>query len=149
MVRKAVLDDVLAIHGIIDIFARKGTMLPRTTDDITKNLREFFVYEEDGTIAGVSALSLCWKDIGEVRSLAVKEGFTLKGIGSSLVASCIDEAKELGLGKVFALTYQAGFFEKLGFHVIDKTELPQKIWGDCVRCCKFPSCDETAVIIDL
>lgn len=149
MLRKAVVDDIQAIHHLVEVFASRGEMLPRSTDEITKNLREFFVWEKDGEIVGVAALSLGWKDMGEVRTLAVSEGHTLQGIGRALVTACLDEARELGLGKVFALTYKRGFFEKLGFHVIDKADLPHKIWGDCVKCHKFPDCDETAVLIEI
>lgn len=149
MVRKAVLEDVAAIHAIIESFARKGVMLPRSTEDITKALRSFFVYEVDGLIAGIAALNLGWKDLGEIRSLAVMDEYLMRGIGSRLVAACLEEAKELGIKKVFALTYKGAFFKKMNFRVVDKEVLPQKIWGDCVKCSKFPSCDETAVLIEL
>jgi len=65
------------------------------------------------------------------------------------VEACLKEAKELGIGRVFSLTYAREFFERIGFSVIDKSSLPHKVWGDCVNCVKFPECDETAVIIDL
>ncbi|MFQ5465935.1 MAG: N-acetyltransferase [Thermodesulfobacteriota bacterium] len=148
-VRKAVIKDVGAICSLVDDFARRGVMLPRTSDDVTRSIREFHVYADDGEVLGVAALAICLADMGEVRSLAVAEGSTGRGIGSALVRACLDEAAALGLARVFALTYQAGFFRKLGFQEIEKTELPHKIWGDCVKCCKFPSCDETAMMIGL
>lgn len=149
MVRKAVFEDVEAIRSLVEGFSSTGEMLPRTTEEITRFLRDFFVCEEGGEVVGVSALSLAWKDMGEVRSLAVKKGFEKRGVGSALVAACLDEARELGLSRVFALTYVPGFFERFGFGVVAKEELPQKIWGDCVKCAKFPACDETAVILEL
>lgn len=148
MVRKAVVDDVKNIHGIIDLFAEKGAMLHRPESDIYDNIRDFFVYEKDGQIAGVCALHIC-EGMGEIRSLAVRSKHVRKGIGRALVEACLEEARSLGLKKVFALTYKAPFFHKLSFRTINKDVFPQKVWGDCVRCVKFPHCDEYAVIIEL
>lgn len=149
MIRKAVIDDVTAIHSIIEEFAKRGVMLYRPASDICERIRAFKVYEEGGVILGICALHVCGADMGEIRSLAVKEGSTRRGIGTMLVKACIDEARSLKLSKVFALTYKTAFFRKLGFSVIEKEVLPHKIWSDCVKCEKFPICDETAVIIDL
>ncbi|MBI5344648.1 MAG: N-acetyltransferase [Deltaproteobacteria bacterium] len=149
MIRKAKLNDVGAIYDIIESFARKGDMLMRPLAEIYDNVRDFLVYETDGRIAGAGSLHVWGADIGEIRSLAVSADFTGRGIGKSLVDACIEEARSLGIKRVFALTYKTAFFEKLGFSVVDKLILPQKIWGDCVRCSKFPSCDETAVMIEV
>ena len=80
------------------------------------------------------------------RSLAVTESHQKRGIGALLVESCLDEAASLEIGKVFVLTYQAGFFRKMGFVDTDKQNLPHKIWSDCLHCPKFPDCDEDALI---
>jgi amino-acid N-acetyltransferase len=112
-------------------------------------LRDFFILEQDGEVAGVVALNICWEDLAEVRSLAVDPRHVRKGAGRQLVQACLDEAAELGLKRVFALTYQPGFFEKMGFDYIEKAELPQKIWSDCLKCPKFPDCDEIAMSIQL
>jgi amino-acid N-acetyltransferase len=149
LVRKAVLGDVDDIHAIVEAFSKKGVMLKRPASEILDKIREFFVYEHKGAIVGISALHICSDDMGEIRSLAVREKFTRKGIGSQLVAACLEEAEELGLKKVFALTYKKEFFKKLGFKLINKEDLPHKIWGDCIRCIKFPNCDENAVIIGI
>lgn len=149
MVRKAVLDDVPAIHAIVEAFSKKGIMLHRPITEIYDNLRDFFVYCEGGKVIGVSALHICSDEMGEIRSLAVRENYTGKGIGRKLVTACLDEARSLGLRKVFALTYKTGFFSKMNFKGVSKEVLPHKIWGDCIRCVKFPNCDENAVIIDL
>jgi amino-acid N-acetyltransferase len=90
-----------------------------------------------------------WEDLAEIRSLAVDKNYQDRGIGKNLVKQCLKEAKALGLKRVFALTYHPEFFKKLGFKDTDKASLPQKIWGDCLRCPKFPECDENAVIINL
>ncbi len=154
MVRKAVLDDVPAIHGLVEGYASEGVMLHRPISEISEMLRDFFVYSEgeDGDVLGAAALHICSSDSGdmaEIRSLAVREDAVGRGIGTALVTACLNEALSLGLKRVFALTYKTGFFTKMGFKVVDKQTLPHKIWRDCVRCAKFPGCDENAVIIEL
>ncbi|MEE9591123.1 MAG: N-acetyltransferase [Thermodesulfobacteriota bacterium] len=149
MIRKAKIKDVKEVSRLIEEFANKGEMLPRPLTDLYDNIRDFYVYEEDGVVMGTCALHICWEDIGEIKSLAVKEDAVGKGIGKQLVNICIEEARSLALPKVFALTYKPGFFEKLGFKAIDKGILPHKIWVECVRCVKFPTCDEIAVIKEL
>ena len=149
--RKAINTDVKSIYAIVDSYAKKGEMLPCAVYEIHERLRDFFVYidDETGEITGVCALRICWGGIGEIRSLAVKEEFKKRGIGKAMIHACLDEAAALGLPKVFALTYVPGFFLKFGFEVIDKKSLPHKIWGDCVKCSKFPECDETAVMLEM
>ena len=149
MIRKARMSDVKGIHGLIAEYARKGDMLPRSLSDIYENLRDYFVFEgDDGELAGSAAIHIMWEDLAEVRSLAVREGKMRRRIGTHLVESCISEAIVLGIGRVFALTYKPEFFEKLGFHIVDKAELPHKIWTDCLKCAKFPDCDEVALVAD-
>lgn len=149
MIRKARMSDVKGIHGLIAEYARKGDMLPRSLADIYENLRDYFVFlGDDGELVGSAAIHIMWEDLAEVRSLAVREGKMRRGIGTQLVESCISEAIMLGIARVFALTYKPEFFEKLGFHVVDKAELPQKIWADCLKCSKFPDCDEVALVAD-
>lgn len=149
MIRKAKIADIKHIHRLINEFAKKEEMLPRALNDLYENIRDFFIYEGQGIIKGVCALHILWEDLAEIRSLVVKEEYQKIGIGKNLIKRCIKEAKELGIKKVFALTYQPDFFKKLGFIEIDKTRLPHKIWGECVKCHKFPECDEYAVIIEL
>jgi amino-acid N-acetyltransferase len=81
--------------------------------------------------------------------LAVEEEDQKKGIGAKLVKACLEESRLLGAKKVFALTYQPEFFERLGFKKVEKTVLPHKIWTDCLKCVKFPDCDEIAVVREL
>lgn len=149
MIRKARMSDVKGIHQLIADYAKKGDMLPRSLADIYENLRDYFVFlGDDGELVGSAAIHIMWEDLAEVRSLAVREGRMRRGVGTQLVESCISEAIVLGIGRVFALTYKPEFFEKLGFHVVDKGELPQKIWTDCLKCSKFPDCDEVALVAD-
>ncbi len=140
------MSDVREIHSLLQFFAAQGLMLPRSISSLYDNLRDFVVYEENEQIKGICALHICWDDLAEVRSLAVLGEKQGAGIGRELVRSCLDEAGSLEISKVFVLTYQAGFFRKLGFVDIDKQKLPHKIWSDCIHCSKFPDCDEDALI---
>ena len=149
MIRKARIEDVKQIQALVNAYADQGQMLPRSLNELYENLRDFFVYEDNGKLHGVCALHISWDGLAEVRSLAVQKDLTRKGIGSSLVRACLQEAGELGAERVFVLTYQEGFFRKLGFVSVDKKDLPHKIWTDCLNCVKFPNCDESSLIITL
>jgi amino-acid N-acetyltransferase len=100
-------------------------------------------------IDGVCGLGICWEELAEIRSLAVSVDKQGKGFGSRLVAACLEEARSLGLSKVFTLTYVPSFFVRFGFKEVEKLVLPHKIWADCLKCHKFPNCDETALMLDL
>ncbi|MBN2372399.1 N-acetyltransferase [bacterium] len=104
---------------------------------------------DDPQIIGVCALNIIWEDLAEIRSLAVNEAHQRKGIGTNLVNACIKEASDLGVKKVFCLTYRKDFFSLLGFNEIDKSQLPHKIWADCLKCSKFPDCSEIAMIYEI
>lgn len=150
MIRKARMSDVKAIQKLVAEYAKKGDMLPRSLAEIYENLRDYFVFaEEGGEIVGSAAIHIMWEDLAEVRSVAVRESRMRRGVGTRLVEACISEAIVLGITRVFALTYRPEFFEKLGFVRVDKAELPQKIWTDCLKCSKFPDCDEVALLTDL
>ena len=149
MIRKATVEDVRIIQKIVNTHADKGEMLPRSLGDTCDNIRDFFVYEQDETILGCCALNVTWVDLAEIRSLAVADEAKSKGIGTALLDVCLEDAHKLGIKKVFALTYKPDFFKRKGFQEVDKNELPHKVWLDCVKCIKFPDCDEIAVIRSL
>ncbi len=148
-IRKACIADIKTIQALVNEFAKQEQMLPRSLNELYESVRDFIVYEEKGAIVGVCALRIMWDDLGEIRSLAIRRQYQNKGIGKRLVKRCLKEAKEIGLRRVFALTYHPLFFKKLGFRDIDKAKLPQKIWSDCIKCHKFPECDEHGVILSL
>ena len=149
LIRKARVEDVGKIKELIDNWAEKELMLPRSINELYENMRDFWVYEEKGRIIGCAALHIDWEGLGEIKSVAVKEKSHRKGIGTKLLKVCLSEAEEIGLNKVFALTYSRDFFEKNGFKPIDKSLLPHKIWSECIRCPKFPNCDEVALICEI
>ncbi|MDH5297996.1 MAG: N-acetyltransferase [Desulfobulbaceae bacterium] len=151
MIRNARMDDVKEIYELLKHFAGKGLLLGRSLSSLYDQLRDFKVYvEEDGEaagrIVGVGALHVCWENLAEIRSLAVVESHQGKGVGSKLTTACLDEAASFGINRVFTLTYQPTFFERLQFRPIDKNELPHKVWSDCIQCPKFPDCNEEALV---
>jgi len=145
-IEKATVRDAKSIHSLINKFAQKDKMLPRSLNEIYENIRAFFVCRDKGKIIGTSALHILWENLAEIRSIAVLEKYQNMGIGQKLIEHCLREAKGLGIRKIFALTYNPDFFKKIGFKHTDKNTLPQKIWSDCLKCPKFPKCDEVAVI---
>lgn len=148
-IRKAKIADLKEVHKLVNEFARKEVMIPRSINELYENIRDMVVFEENEKIQAVCALHVLWEDLAEVRSLAVRKEYQKLGIGKKLVKRCLAEARELGVYRIFVLTYQPEFFRKLGFTDIDKSDLPQKIWGDCIRCPKFPECDEHALILNI
>jgi amino-acid N-acetyltransferase len=150
MIRRAKVADVPAIKKLIDAYAAKNIVLQRPMSDLYENLRSFFVYiDPEGEVTGCCALHIIWGDLGEIRSLAVEEKLTGEGVGQKLLEAAITEAKDLGLEKVFTLTLSIDFFKKCGFSEVAKDTLPQKVWGWCIRCPKFPDCDEVALVREL
>ena len=149
MIRKANINDPPQILALVNHFAERGLMLPRALNELYDHLRDFFVCEKDGRIVACAALHVSWESLGEVRSLAVIEEAQRRGIGTQMVQACLKEARELGMKRVFALTYAPGFFRRFGFRDYPKEKLPHKIWADCLKCPKFPNCDEEALLVDL
>lgn len=149
MLRKAQIKDVKEIQKLLTTYANRGDMLSRSLSELYESIRDFYIVEEEGRLLGTSALHIVWEDLAEVRSVAVAEDAGRRGIGSQVVGACIDEARELGLKRIFCLTYKPDFFARFGFRIVDKNQLPHKVWGDCMKCVKFPDCDEIAMIMDL
>jgi amino-acid N-acetyltransferase len=148
-IRKAKISDVEQMRLLVNFYADKGLMLKKSLNDFYENIRDFYIAEEENTIIACCALHPSWADLAEIKSLAVEDKQKGKGIGSKLVELCLQEAKEIGMKRVFVLTYRDDFFKKFGFKPIVKEELPHKIWNECVNCPKFPDCDEIALITDL
>lgn len=150
MIRKARMEDVARIQKLLEGSARKGELLARPLGELYDFLRDFVVCLDDQTrTVGCCALHTAWEGLGEIRSLVVEEGVRGQGIGRRMAASCLEEARELGIRKVFVLTFNADFFRKIGFVHVSKSLLPHKIWADCVRCVHFPDCKEEALWMEL
>lgn len=149
MIRKAKIADIRHIQSLINAFARRDLMLARSLNELYENLRDFWVVEEKSKIIGCCALHISWDDLAEIKCLAVAKGFQAKGLGKELVESCLSEASQLGAKRVFVLTYKPDFFKRIGFKRVKSQDLPHKIWAECINCCKFPDCDESALLKNL
>lgn len=149
MVRKANTNDISDIMRLVDVYAGKGDLLPLRSQEISDRIDDFYVCEQGGQIAGVCSLFVYGTDLAEIRSLAVWPEYQGKGIGRAVTEACIAAAKGLPIRRVFALTYTPAFFERLGFRVVNKLTLPEKVWKDCLRCSKLFYCDEVALLLEL
>lgn len=147
--RKARMGDAPAIQSLITLFASRGEMLHRSLGEVYENIRNFFVVDAEGAVVACGALQISAGNLAEIKSLAVAEEHQGRGYGKQIVLACLDEAQALGLATVFALTYRPGFFDRLGFRVVEKATLPHKVWNECIRCPKFPDCGEIAMVRDL
>ena len=144
--RKSLVTDVPHIKNLIDSAVGRGALLPRPLAEIYETVRDFHVVENGDGLGGCCALHVDLADLAEIRSLVVREELRGKHLGAVLVNACLEEARRLGISRVYALTRVAGFFTKCGFHEIDKHDLPSKVFRDCVRCPSFPDCDEVAMM---
>ena len=147
--RRARTSDVQAMHRLINHFAERDEMLPRSLNELYENLRDYYIAEGEGEVVGCCALHVTWEDLGEVKGLAVREDHRGLGLGVQLVGACLEDARTLGLPWVFVLTYIPGYFERFGFCQVAKAELPQKVWSECIRCPKFPDCGEVSMILSI
>ena len=149
MIRKADVEDIKYIQELINFYAKNDQMLPRSLNELYENIRDFFVYEKDGKILGCAALHVAWEDLAEIKSLAVLESKQKQKMGTMLIRAVFEDAKKLKVKRIFALTYVPSFFKKFGFRKVAHSKLPHKIWSECIRCIKFPDCQEIAMVKDV
>ena len=147
VVRPARVADVPRMSELVNFYAAQQLMLPKTDAQLYNNIRDFVVADARGSIVGCAGLKVTWHDLAEIISLAVAPEYQGRGVGKALCLPLIAEARVLGIPTVFALTYQIGFFRRLGFEIVPKPTLSQKVWQDCVVCPKQDCCDETAMIL--
>jgi amino-acid N-acetyltransferase len=145
-VSKAGMRDIPLILDLINDYAAKGIMLPRTEFEMSEAIRDFIVVKSGDELLGCGALHFYTPTLAEIRSLAVYEKAKTKGVGRILVEALVKEAEQYELDAVFAFTYVVDFFNKVGFHAVERGVLPLKAWKDCLRCPKFQACDEVAVL---
>jgi amino-acid N-acetyltransferase len=149
IIRQATIKDLDGMVELINMYAEKGMMLPRSKLSLCETLSCFSVVEDSeqsGKIIGVGGLHILWEDLAEIRSLVIAPDYAGQGIGKQLVDHLGERARDLHIKNVMALTYQETFFTRCGFNVVPKETLPHKVWKDCVNCSKFPACDEIAVL---
>lgn len=145
-VRRARISDMRAVEPLIRAFANDNLMLPRSFDQLARTFREFAVATDaSGEVVACGALRVYTEELAEICSLAVDRSYQRHGVGRRIVERLLEEASELELRTVFALTLRPDFFEKLGFSVVPRENFPLKVWADCRSCPKLHACDEIAV----
>lgn len=149
MLRKAKILDIKQIHSLINQYAKKDLMLPRSMNEIYETMRDFWVYVRNNRVIGCAALHVSWSKLAEIKSLAVGNKYRNRGIGTQLIQVCLKEAKDIGVRQVFVLTYNPQYFRRFGFRRVKNDTLPHKIWAECINCPKFPNCKEVALIKDI
>ena len=148
-IRDARITDAPEIHRLVNYYAEFDKMLFRSLADVYEGLLSFKVAEFEGKIVGCCALEVIWADLAEIKSLAIDQSFSGKGVGKALVTSACEKARQIGIQKVFALTLEPEFFAKLGFTRVERKMLPMKVWSDCAKCPKQDECDEVAVMLQI
>lgn len=147
---KPTLADIPAMQNLVRPYIEEGIVLPRSNDEIANAIRSYVLARENGETIAFASLFVYTPALAEVRSLAVARDHQGKGVGSAVVRALIEEAKTLGIRQILTLTYQVGFFKRLGFKEIPKEEVwHHKVWEDCIRCKHFPVCNESALILNL
>lgn len=144
--RRASQQDVDTLYEIIQGYAEKGIMLPRTRETLLAQIDTFVVAVIENELVGCGALTRLGQDLVEIRSLGVTDGHKGQGIGKKIVNFLVEEARVQQIPKVMALTYEVAFFERNGFTVVPKEIFPEKVWRDCIHCKKQHCCDEIAVL---
>lgn len=145
-IQPATEEDIVDIAALVNGFAAENVMLPRTEESILQSLPDWLVAMGDGAqLLGCGSLVSLTEQLVEVRSLAVAPQGQGKGIGRRIVEELVEMATARGYAQICALTLEEGFFEKLGFEVVDRWSISPKLWQDCIYCPKFHHCDEVAV----
>ena len=150
MIREAKLEDAQAIQNLICFYSEDGKMLFRTLAEIEENIADFLVYEKSNQVIGICSLKFGWDRLVEIRSLGVDPRFHRQGIATKMIQDSVErDLLNENCDTAFVLTYAVELFTKFGFQIVDKMELPQKVWNDCQACLHKDNCDETAMSLSL
>lgn len=141
-------DTYAQLYDLINHYAERKEMLPKTYDELYQRTRDFrlLVDRSSGEVLACSHLDIFTPVLAEVKSLAVKPEYQGQGYGKLMVEDCETEARELGIERIFALTYQVEFFKRVGYELIDINSLPEKVFKECVICPFKDNCNESAVL---
>jgi amino-acid N-acetyltransferase len=145
-IRHARVEDVPRLYELINYYAARGDMLPKTLDQLYNRVREFVVAEASGEVVGCAALKIMWHDLAEIISVTVHPAVQGRGLGRQVIEPLLVEARSLGIPTLFVLTLQVSFFSRMGFREVPRLRLPHKIWQDCTACFKQDRCDEIAMV---
>jgi len=148
-IQAATLADMDRVHGLITPYADRNDMLHRPLSELYENVRDFYVVKEAADVIACGSVHVVWNDLAEIKAVAVREEYQSQGWGKRMIAHCMDSARDMGIATVFVLTHKTTYYDQLGFKEIDVTNLPRKVWGECLRCPKFPNCNEIAMVYHL
>ena len=148
-IQRAALTDVPTIHALITPYADRNDMLHRPMSELYENIRDYLVIKQGDELLACASVHVLWSDLAEVKAVAVKEEYQSHGLGKMLMNRCFEDAREMGLATVFVLTHKMDYYAQFGFQQIDVMSLPRKVWGECLRCPKFPNCNEYAMVYHL
>jgi amino-acid N-acetyltransferase len=132
-VRRARTGDVRAIRGLVEEYAARGILLGKAPVTFFEDVQEFWVAERAGRVVGCGALHVLWEDLAEIRSLAVDPGARGCGVGSGLLTRLLATARELGVRRVFCLTFEVEFFGRHGFQPIDDAPVGADVYSELLR----------------
>lgn len=149
LIRKPKLTEIVAMKQLLDEAAAEGQVLTRRLAEMFENARDFYVSVDEQGVGGLAALHIDLLDLAELRSLVVRRNLRGAGVGRALVEAALEEARQLEITRVYTFTRIPDFFLKMGFHIVDRAELPYKAFKDCLKCPLFPGCDEIALIREL
>ncbi|MSQ26737.1 MAG: N-acetyltransferase [Dehalococcoidia bacterium] len=148
-IQRAALADMPKIHALITPFADRNDMLHRPLSELYENARDYLVIKQGDEVIACASLHIVWSDLAEIKAVAVDEDYQSHGLGKMLMNHCFNEARALSLATVFVLTHKVDYYAQFGFEQVDVMSLPRKVWGECLRCPKFPSCNEYAMVYHL
>lgn len=144
--RRAILPDAEQVHHLVESFSQADTLLPRPLSDICENIRDFYVVEENGNILGCGGLHLYGMHLAEIRSICVSTEHQHQGAGSALMEALLNEAEHHQVTCVCLFTLVPSFFTKFDFRVVNRDDIPDKLYKDCLLCPKLHACDEIAMV---
>jgi amino-acid N-acetyltransferase len=147
--RSAGLGDIEAMSAMINRFAAEGLMLPKSTAELARSFREYVVLTGPDGVVACAGLRVYSPGLAEIVGLAVHEDWQGRGLGPRLVAHMVEQARALGIKRVFAMALQGGLFHTLGFRTIPREWLPEKVAADCKGCARRAGCREIALVADL
>jgi len=148
-IRPAHPGDIPILYAIVNEYARRGWLLPRSVEEIATTLPDWMVAEVEGRIVGCGSLVWMSPTLAEIRSLAVEEAYQGNGVGGAIVQALVERARSAGARTIFALTRAVPFFERLGFTVAERDRFPEKVWRDCIHCPLRERCDEVAMVLQV
>ena len=133
LIRPAQTGDVRAIRGMVDAYAPNGRLLSKATVTLYEDVQEFLVADAGDEVVGCGALHVMWEDLAEVRTLAVHPDYRRSGVGSKILSAQLERAKNLGIKRVFCLTFETEFFGRHGFVEIEGAPVEHAVFEQLLQ----------------